>query len=154
MHCRGNAGAEIAQRHGAQAQRECDGCEGPAGRTPSAGRGIRIRIVEQAELLVLPVEFPGVRDDSADAGSMPAHPLGQRVHDDVGAVLDGLQKYGVVKVASTIKGKTVGVGDLRDLRNVREVEHGVPMVSTKIARVLGVMAFSYPFRSLCFTNFV
>ena len=41
-----------------------------------------------------------------------------------------------------MSGQAVLVRDLRHLRDVRDVETGLPMVSMKMARVFGVIAFS------------
>ena len=51
-------------------------------------------LVEQRELGVGPVEGARVGDDAADGRAVAAHPLGQGVDDDVGAVLDGAQQVG------------------------------------------------------------
>ena len=86
---------------------------------------VGIGIVEEAELLVLPVELPGVRDDAADAVAVPAHPLGQGVHHDVRPVVDGLQQVGGRERGVDDEGKTVRMGDLRHLRDVDDVENRV-----------------------------
>ena len=56
----------------------------------------RVRRVQQGEtfFVVSPWEFAGVDDDAADAGPVSADVLGQRVHDDIGTVLEGAAQDG------------------------------------------------------------
>ncbi len=55
-----------------------------------------VRRVQQREtfLVLRPGEFAGVDDDTANAGAMAAHVLGQRVHDDVRAMLERSAEHG------------------------------------------------------------
>ena len=83
------------RRRGCAAGRcACAGCRraaraARAGRGPSAGRGRSCPAASKSGCLPAgPVEFPGVDDDAADAGAVAAEPLGERVDDDVRAVVD------------------------------------------------------------------
>lgn len=69
-----------------------------------------------------PVELAAVDDDAADGGAVAADPLGRRVHDDVGAVLDGPQEV-AARAESVVddEGHTLGVGDLGDGLEVGDV---------------------------------
>jgi hypothetical protein len=85
------AGAEVAQAFNAGADGEGDVAEGPAAAEdlPEVQAVVaRRRIGEQRELAVAPVELAGVDDDAADRGAVAADPLGGRLDDDVGAVVD------------------------------------------------------------------
>ncbi|MNZ66269.1 hypothetical protein D3C78_844880 [compost metagenome] len=77
----------VAQRHHAAATDEGGGAEGFGVGDAVIGR---VGGVEQGEafLVVGPWELAGVDDDAADAGAVAADVLGQRVHHDVGAVLE------------------------------------------------------------------
>jgi len=84
---RRNARAHIAQRHSA----------GAADKGGSAERlGVNhaviahFRLVESLEagLVLGPGELATIHDDAADAGAVAAHIFGQRMHHDVGAVLE------------------------------------------------------------------
>ena len=48
----------------------------------------RVRLGHQRELIALPVESSSVHDDPANTRAMSTHPLGQRVHNDVGSEVD------------------------------------------------------------------
>ena len=69
----------------------------------------------------LPVERPAVHDDAADRGAVTADPLRRRVDDDVGAVRDGPAQERGERVVDD-EGDPVGVGDVRDRRDVRHVQ--------------------------------
>ncbi|MGY4242705.1 hypothetical protein ACVIIZ_004113 [Bradyrhizobium sp. USDA 4523] len=61
-----------------------------------------------------PVEPPAIDDHAADRDAMAAHPLGRRVHRDVGAELDRLAEIG----------RREGVVDQqRNLRVMRDLSH-------------------------------
>ena len=54
----------------------------------------RVRLVEHREAagMLLPVEPAGIDDGAAERGAVAAHEFGQRMHDDVGAVIDRTQQ--------------------------------------------------------------
>ncbi len=106
------ADAVHAQRQGFDALQDQEGIEGRDRRagvaqrhhagTADVGRGAErfgidhavvghVRRVEALEALLVgsPGEFAGIDDDAADAVAMAAEILGQRMHHDVGAVLEG-----------------------------------------------------------------
>ena len=85
-------------------------------------------LVELREALRVfpPVEFPRVDDDAADCGAVAADPFGGRMHDDVGAVLDGAHKVAAgAKSVVYDDGDAGFVGDGGDLFKVGDVVFGV-----------------------------
>ena len=81
-----------------------------------------------------PREAPGVNDDAADAAAVAAHVFGQRMHDDVGAVLKGAaqarRRHGVVhnqRHAAPVAGvgHRLQVGDVARRVAERLAEHGL-----------------------------
>ncbi len=85
--------AHVAQRHHPAAADEGGGAEGLGVGHAVVGRIGRVQ-QREARLVLGPGEFAGVDDDAADAGAVAAHVLGQRVHDDVGAVLERPAEHG------------------------------------------------------------
>ena len=82
------AGAEVAENLDARADDERDGAEGlPELQAVVALGGLDH--LREARRVGAPVELAAVDDDAADRRAVAADPLGRRVHDDVGAVLDG-----------------------------------------------------------------
>lgn len=88
----GKGRAHVAQRHHAAAADE-------GGGTERFGVGDAVvghigRVQQREALLVLrPGKLAGVDHDAADAGAVAAHVLGQRVHDDVRAMLEGAAEH-------------------------------------------------------------
>ena len=68
-----------------------------------------------------PVERAAVHDDAADGRAVAADPLGGRVDDDVGAVLDRLREQRREGVVHDDR-HAAGVGDVGDRRQVVDVE--------------------------------
>src|SRR3546814_13885934 len=50
------------------------------------------RLGHLREVAVVPLELPGLDDDAAHRGAVPADVLGGRMHDDVGAPVEGAAK--------------------------------------------------------------
>ncbi len=107
---RGERGAGVAQRHDARAADE--GCL-------AQGFGIDHAVVAgvggveagEALLVLRPGELATVHDGAADAVAVAAQVLGERVDDDVRAVLDGAQQVGA------------GHGVVHDQRHAVVVRH-------------------------------
>ena len=74
------------------------------------------------------------------AGAVPAEPLGEGIHHDVCAVLDGPQQVGGGEGGVHDEGQAVAVGHSAIGPMSTTSSSGLPMVSMKMARVLGVMA--------------
>ena len=85
------AGTEVAQRAGAHFQNIGERRERCGQVVPPAKSVIgSVRLIEKRMFAAGPVECPGVDDNAADAGAVAAEPLGERMNDDVRAVLDRL----------------------------------------------------------------
>lgn len=63
----------------------------------------------EARAVGTPVELAGIDDDAADGGAVAADPLGRRMDNDVGAVVDGARE-----VATRAEG-IVNLGNVSDL---------------------------------------
>jgi hypothetical protein len=85
--------AHVAQRHDARATDEGSRAQGFGVNDAVVGH---VGLVEALELqLVLgPGKAPAVDNHAADRVAMATDVLGQRVHDDVGAVLEGAAQIG------------------------------------------------------------
>ena len=85
-----------------------------------------------------PVEAAGVDDDAADRGAVAADELRQRVHDDVGAVVERRgSRSASATVLSTISGRPCGVRGVGPGRRRRAtLRRGLPIVSPNTRRVL------------------
>lgn len=82
--------------------------------------------LREALRVLAPVELSAVDNDAADGGAVTAYPFRGRVHDDVGAVLDGA--YEVAACAEGVvydDGDAGCVGDFGDLLKVWDVVFGV-----------------------------
>jgi hypothetical protein len=118
---------EVAQGHRAHAQGVGDGCQrlGQIVR-PAQTVVVAVWLVEERETRVaLPLELARIGDDAADGRTMAAQPFGQRVHHDVGAMLDGAQQVRRRKGGIDDEWKSVLVRDLGHRAYVGEIEHRV-----------------------------
>ncbi|MDQ1113057.1 hypothetical protein QE418_002505 [Microbacterium testaceum] len=109
---RGDGGAEVAQQLDAGLD---DVGETVADRLRVHGavvRGVGGREAGEAVGVLGPREGAAVDDHAADRGAVPAEELRRRVHDDVGAVLEG---------ADQVRGRDRVVDDERHTRLVRRV---------------------------------
>ncbi len=83
----------------------------------------RVRLAEHRETIgvLLPGEAAAVDDDPAHGGAVPAQKLGERVHDDVGAVRDRLQQdRGRDRIIDDER-NAVGMRDIGQRRDVADV---------------------------------
>ncbi|KAB8760612.1 hypothetical protein FH972_026604 [Carpinus fangiana] len=97
-----------------------------------------------------PVELAAVDDDAADGGAVAANPLGGRVDDNVGAVVDGAHKVAAgAKGVVDDDGHAVLVGDGGNLLKVGHVVarvadalevDGLGLVVDELGKVVGVVA--------------
>jgi len=90
---RADGGAHVAQRHGAGATDVGGGAEGFGVDHAVVGN---VRLVEALELGFVfgPGELAAVDNDAAEAVAVAAEVFGQRMDDDVGAVLEGAAQVG------------------------------------------------------------
>jgi hypothetical protein len=102
----------------------------------------RLGLGHERELVALPVEAAGVDHDAADAGAVAAHPLGEGVHDDVGAVIDGALQVGGGEGAVHDQRQAVGVGDVGDGGDVGHVQAGIADGLAEERLGLGVIALA------------
>ena len=90
-----------------------------------------------------PVEGAAIDDDAADRIAVAADELGQRMHDDVGAMLDRPHQIGRGQRVVDDQRQAVLVGDRRRSPRCRRTSPpGLAMLSMKIACVLSSIAFS------------
>ena len=82
-------------------------------------------LVHQGELVGLPVELSRVDDDAADAGAVPAQPLGEGVNHDVGPVLDRALQVGCCEGAVDDEWQSVGMCDVGDGLDISHLQAGV-----------------------------
>jgi hypothetical protein len=75
---RREGGALVAESDGAQAQDEGDGILGAEVVGEAQAVVAAVRLVEEREFRIRPVELAGVDDDATDAGTVSADPLGKR----------------------------------------------------------------------------
>lgn len=118
-------GAEVAEELDTDADSERDGAEG----LPELEAVVALRRLDElgeARGVGSPVELARVDDDTADGGAVAADPLGGRVDDNVGAVLDRLAEVaaGTEGVVDN-DGDALLVGGLGDGLKVGDVEAGV-----------------------------
>ena len=121
--------AEVAQAHDAAGDGEGEVAEG-LGQPHAVVAGVG---VDQRLVLVLgaePVEGAAVDDDAADRVAVAAHELGQRVHDDVGAVLLGLAQVGR---RQRVVDDQRHAGLLGDGRDGRQVDDDAARVGDRLA---------------------
>ncbi|MBG9886966.1 hypothetical protein ABE10_10490, partial [Bacillus toyonensis] len=93
-----------------------------------AGAVIRgVRLGETGELLhvLRPGESSAVDHDAADRGAMAAEELGDRVHDDVSAVLERTDEVGGGDRVVDDQRHAVRMGDVGDRADVEDVDPGV-----------------------------
>ena len=93
-------------------------------------RGVRLGQAGEALDVLRPFELAAVDDDAAEGGAVAAQELGDRVHDDVGAVLEGADQIG---------GRDGVVDDQRDAVLVRDIgdRPDVEDVDARVADGLG-----------------
>ena len=121
-----DAGAKVAKGAGAHAQDVSEGREGLREIMAPAEAVIAfVGFVVEGEVAVFPVEGAGVDDDAADAVSVTAKPLGQRVNNDGGAMPDRVGQVGRGEGAVDDEWDTVVGGDGGDSFEVGNVESGV-----------------------------
>ena len=77
-----------------------------------------------------PVEAAAVDDDAADRRAVAADPLGGRVDDDVGAVLDRAARGGGANVLSTTSGTPAACATSASASKSGTSSCGLPIVST------------------------
>lgn len=141
--------AEVTEELDTDADRERDGAE----RLPELEAVValgRLDELREARGVLAPVELARVDNDTADGGAVAADPLGGRVDNNVGAVLDGL-----AEVAAGTKGVVDNDGDallvrgLGDRLKVGDVEarvadrlevDGLGLVVDRGGNVLGLVA--------------
>ena len=109
---------------------QCDSAQaGREGHRPQRGPYdavvAAVRLVEERELLVGPVEIACVDRDAADAGAMSANPFGEGVDDHVCAVADGVQEGGSGKGGVHNQGQVVLLGDFGIPIEVSDIEGGI-----------------------------
>jgi hypothetical protein len=118
---RRQAGAQVAQRDGPEAQGEGDLAElGREVDGPAQAVVVLVGLGEERELGIGPVEAARVRDDAAYRGAVAAEPFREGVDDHVRAVLYGLEEIGRGEGRVHDEGQLVL---LRDARNSVEVGH-------------------------------
>ena len=88
-----HGGAQIAQAQHAAGDGEGEVAEG-LGQLHAVVAGVGVDQRLEAVLGAEPVEGAAVDDHAADGVAVPAHELGERVHDDVGAVVLGAAQVG------------------------------------------------------------
>jgi hypothetical protein len=93
------------------------------------------------------VERAAVDDDAADRRAVTAEELRRAVHDDVGAVLDRAQRYGVGTVLSTTSGTPTSWATSAMPRMSSTLLRGLPSVSAKNSRVRSLAAARQASRS-------
>lgn len=81
-------GTQVAQRLDARPDDEGDGAKRVPELEPVVALG-RLDKLREARAVLTPVELARVDDDAADGGAVTADPLGGRVDDNIGAVVDG-----------------------------------------------------------------
>ena len=81
-----------------------------------------VRLIHKRKLIGLPVELTGVDHNAANASPVPAHPLGQRMNDNVRTMLNGALQVWGGKGAVHNQGQTVSMCDIRDRLNVGHVK--------------------------------
>ena len=84
---RRQGGARVAQQHGADAADVRGGPEGVAPHNPVVA-GVGLGEAREAVGVGRPVEVARVDDHAADRGAVATDELGERLHHDVGAVLE------------------------------------------------------------------
>ena len=107
---RRQAGAHRAQRDGAGAA-DVGGVAECLGVDHAVVADFRFAEALEARLVFGPRELARVDDDAGDAGSVAAHVLGQRVDDDVGAVLERAGQIGAWHSVVDDQRHAVRVGD-------------------------------------------
>lgn len=133
----GQRGAGVAQRDDAGAADVGGGAQG-LGVDDAVVAGVGLVQALEAFLVLGPGELAGVDDGAADGGAVAAQVLGQRVHDDVGAVLEGAAEIGRGNGVVDDQGDAVVVGDLGDGLDVGDVALRVAEGLDKDGLCLGV----------------
>jgi hypothetical protein len=146
------ADAVHAQGQGFDALQDLEGVEGRDGRAGVAqrhharpadvgrraqGLGVdhavvaHVRLVQalEAGLVLGPGELAGIDDGAAQAGAVAAQVLGERLHHDVGAMLDRPAQVGAGHRVVHDQRDAVAVGDLGQAGDVGHVAQGLPRVS-------------------------
>ena len=122
-----------AQRFAASLHRETEIAE----RLVKANAVITRRRFDHArKIAVVPVELAGLDHDPAHARAMSADKLGRRVHDDIGAVVDG---FAQIRRSKGIVDDQRNAGIVRNRRYASisiTLLVGLPIVSAYSARVL------------------
>ena len=73
-----------------------------------------------------PVEIAAIHQDAAHRRAMAAHEFGQRMHHDVGAMVDrACSRIGVATVLSTISGTPWACATVRDGLDVADIAGGI-----------------------------
>jgi hypothetical protein len=121
--------AGVAQRHDAAAADVGRGAEGLGVHHAVVGH---IRRVEALEALLVfgPGELAGIDDDAADAVAMAAEVFGQRMHHDVGAVLEGAAQVGR---RHRVVHDQRHAGVMGDFRQRGQVDHVAQRVADRLA---------------------
>ena len=142
---RRNGRAHVAQRHNAGAANVGGGAQG-LGVDHAVVAHVGFVQALEACLVFGPGELAAVDDDAADAVAVAVHVLGERVHDDVGAVLDGAAQvgagYGVVD-DQRHAGGVRHLGQGRDIGHVAQrvadgfAEHGLGARVDQRGKALG-----------------
>ena len=84
------------------------------------------RLGELREFALLPGELSAVHDDSTDAGAMPAHELGERVHHDVRTEID---RTAQVRRRERVVDHQRDVVFVCDARHRFDIQHVAPRVA-------------------------
>ena len=121
------AGADVAQAFDAGADDEGDGSEDFAEIHAVIGAG---GLVDLREGALFPIELAAVDDHAADGVAVSAHEFGERVHHDVGAVIDGAAQIGRGEGVVDHQGDVVFVGDLGD---GFDIEHAAAGIGDRLA---------------------
>lgn len=85
----------------------------------------RIRLVEQGELGVLPVELARFNDHTANCSTVASNPLGERVHNNISAVLQRLENARRREGGVNDQRELVLVSNLGDCGDVAEIQRRV-----------------------------
>ncbi len=119
-----HGGPQVAQAHHPAGDGEGEVAEG-LGELHAVVAGVGIDQRLEPVLGAQPVVGAAVDDHAADRVPMPAHELGQRVHDDVGAVLLGAAEVGRRQRVVDDQRHAGLLGDRRDRRQVDDDAAGV-----------------------------
>ena len=119
------AGTQVAQRDESHPHNEGNRIQVPEIVGVAETMIALIRFVVQGEFRIRPVKFTRIDNNTADSGTMPPHPFGQGVDDDISTVFDGSEQIGRCKGPVDNQRQLMLPGNCGDCLDIGNFQHRI-----------------------------